>query len=184
MAPPSIGYCPRVPAPALDPPSVVAEVDLVARRDMDIDLRPLQREALDSVLAGRDTLLVSPTGWASCRLPAPAGALLVARPWSCALDRAAGGPARSLRRHGHRHRRRDQLPAGPASPRQRLGEGRLGRGAVRSARGRTAAHPQRPAALSEVLIDRFIVDEAHCIDSWGPDPRPDFTALGGTAPAR
>ena len=93
MAPPSIGYCPRVPAPALDPPSAAAEVDLVARRDMDIDLRPLQREALDSVLAGRDTLLVSPTGSGKSAVYQLAGALAGGHDRGrVALDRAAGGP--------------------------------------------------------------------------------------------
>src|SRR3954471_5782754 len=52
------------------------EVERVARQDMDIHLTPLQRRALESVLAGRDTLLISQTGSGKSAVYQLAGALL------------------------------------------------------------------------------------------------------------
>ena len=179
IATPLIGYCPRVRAPTLHPPSAAAEVDLVARRDMAIRLRPLQREALDSVLAGRDTLLVSPTGSGKSAVYQLAGALLagttvVVSPLIALQEdqhvRFADiniGNAVTINSLRGRRRRADALARVASGEAQFV---LLGPEQLRTADVR--------AALSNVLIDRFIVDEAHCIDSWGPDLRPDFTALG------
>jgi ATP-dependent DNA helicase RecQ len=169
-----------VAAPVLDSPSVAAnEVDLVAKRDMDIHLRPLQREALESVLAGRDTLLVSPTGSGKSAVYQLAGALLtgttvVVSPLialqedqHAALADMDIGTAVAINSLRGRRRRADALARVASGEAQFV---LLGPEQLRT--------PDVRAALSDVLIDRFIVDEAHCIDSWGPDLRPDFSALG------
>src|SRR4051812_13934772 len=54
----------------------VRQVERVARQQMDIRLTPLQRRALESVLAGRDTMVVSQTGSGKSAVYQLAGALL------------------------------------------------------------------------------------------------------------
>ncbi|MEY2806410.1 MAG: ATP-dependent helicase RecQ [Planctomycetota bacterium] len=147
-------------------------------------LRPLQEEAIACVLAGRDALVVLPTGGGkSLCYQAPAlvlpGVTLVVSPLiSLMQDQVAGlledgVPAAALTSALDRERRRDieaRLERGElkllyCSPERLVGDGFLAR-------------------LERWNIVRLAIDEAHCISHWGHDFRPEYRMIGELRRAR